>query len=55
MTATLLYLTPGLEIWDWLTVFERVLYLSSIIGIAAAVYFAMLWLSGIRPDRLKRT
>jgi putative peptidoglycan lipid II flippase len=54
MTAVLLYLTPGLEIWAWLTVLERVLYLSSIIGIAAMVYFAMLWLSGIRPDRLKR-
>jgi putative peptidoglycan lipid II flippase len=55
MTATVLYLTPGLEIWTWLTIFERVVFLSSIIGIAAAVYFAMLWLSGIRPDRLKRT
>jgi len=54
MTATVLYLTPGLEIWTWLTILERVVFLSSIIGIAAAVYFAMLWLSGVRPDRLKR-
>ena len=54
MTATLLYLTPGLEIWTWLTVLERATYLASIIGIAAAVYFATLWLSGIRPSRLKR-
>ena len=55
MTATVLYLTPGLEIWTWLTVFERGLYLASIIGTAAVIYFAILWLSGIRPDRLKRT
>ncbi len=54
MTAVLLYLTPGLEIWAWLTVLERVLFLASIIGTAAVIYFAILWLSGIRPDRLKR-
>jgi putative peptidoglycan lipid II flippase len=54
MTAALLYLTPGLEIWTWLTVIERIIYLGSIIVIAAAVYFGMLWLSGIRPGNLKR-
>jgi putative peptidoglycan lipid II flippase len=54
MTAAVLYLTPGLEIWTWLTVLERAAYLASIIGIAAAIYFAMLWLSGIRPNRLRR-
>lgn len=54
MTAALLYLTPGLEIWTWLTVVERAIYLASIIGIAAVIYFAILWLSGIRPERLKR-
>ena len=54
MTAALLYLTPGLEIWTWLNVIERIIYLGGIIVIAAAVYFGMLWLSGIRPGRLKR-
>jgi peptidoglycan biosynthesis protein MviN/MurJ (putative lipid II flippase) len=54
MAALVLYLTPGLEIWTWLTVVERVIYLGSIIGSAAVVYFALLWLSGIRADRLKR-
>jgi putative peptidoglycan lipid II flippase len=54
MAAVLIHLTPGLEIWTWLTALERATYLASIIGIAAAVYFATLWLSGIRPSRLKR-
>lgn len=54
MTALLLYLTPGLEIWTWLTVLERAIYLAGIIGIAAVVYFAILWFSGVRPARLKR-
>ena len=54
MTAALLYLTPGLEVWSWLTVVERAVDLASIIGIASAVYFAMLWLNGIRPGKLKR-
>ena len=54
MAALVLYLTPGLEIWTWLTAVERAIYLGSIIGSAALVYFAMLWLSGLRPDRLKR-
>jgi len=54
MAAVVIYLTPGLEIWTWLTVLERVIYLGSIIGSAALVYFAILWLSGLRPDRLKR-
>jgi putative peptidoglycan lipid II flippase len=54
MAALVLYLTPGLEIWTWLTVVERVIYLGSIIGTAALVYFALLWLSGLRPESLKR-
>ena len=55
MSAVLLYLTPGLTIWAWLSALERAYYLASIIGLAALVYFAMLWLSGIRPDRLRRS
>ena len=55
MIAVLLYLTPGLETWTLMTVSRRAVYLASIIGIAAAVYFAILWLSGIRPERLRRT
>jgi putative peptidoglycan lipid II flippase len=54
MTAALLLLTPGLEIWAWLTVLERVVYLTGIIGLGAAVYFATLWISGIRPSVLRR-
>ena len=54
MTAALLYLTPGLEIWTWLTVSERIIYVGGIIVIAASIYFGMLWLSGIRPGKLKR-
>ena len=54
MSAVLLYLTPALEIWTWLTLYERAVYLAVIIGLAAAVYFAMLWLGGIRPGRLRR-
>ena len=53
MAAVLIHLTPGLEIWTWLTVSECAIYLASIIGIAAAIYFAMLWLSGIRPGKLQ--
>ena len=55
MSAALLYLTPGLEIWAWLTVLERAIYLAIIIGLGSALYFAMLWLSGIRPERLRRS
>ncbi len=55
MSAVLLYLTPGLEIWAGLTVLERAMYLASIIGMAVVVYFGILWFSGIRPDRLRRT
>lgn len=54
MSVLVFYLTPGLEIWTWLTVLERVLFLGGIIGLAAAVYLAMLWISGVKPKRLKR-
>jgi len=54
MTVLLLYLTPGLEIWTWLSALERAIYLASIIGTAAIAYFAILWFSGIRPNKLKR-
>jgi putative peptidoglycan lipid II flippase len=54
MSAIVFYLTPDLEIWTWLTALERVLFLGGIIGLAAAVYLAMLWISGIKPERLKR-
>ena len=54
MTATVIVLTPGLETWTWLKVVERVLYLTIIIGLAALVYFATLWLSGIRPAAFRR-
>ncbi|MGB5276976.1 MAG: murein biosynthesis integral membrane protein MurJ [Gammaproteobacteria bacterium] len=54
MSALVFYLTPGLEIWTWLTPIERVLYLGSIIGLALLVYVAMLWFSGVRPAKLKR-
>ena len=55
MGASLVLLTPGLEIWTWLTVPERAVYLAGIIGLAAAVYFAILWLGGIRPNRLRQS
>ena len=55
MGASLVLLTPGLEIWTWLTVPERAVYLAGIIGLAAAVYFAILWLGGIRPSRLRQS
>ena len=54
MSAALLVLTPGLHIWSWLTVLERVIYLGGIIGLGAVVYFGMLWISGIRPSGLRR-
>lgn len=54
MSVLVFYLTPGLEIWTWLTVLERVLFLGGIIALAAAVYLAMLWISGVKPERLKR-
>jgi putative peptidoglycan lipid II flippase len=54
MSAALILLTPGLDIWAWLTVLERVIYLGGIIGLGAAVYFGILWISGIRPSALRR-
>lgn len=54
MSVLVFYLTPGLEIWTWLTVLERVLFLGGIIALAAAVYLAILWFSGVKPKRLKR-
>ncbi len=55
MGVFLYMVTPGLIIWTWLTTLERVLFLGSIIGTAALIYFAVLWLCGFRPARLRRT
>jgi putative peptidoglycan lipid II flippase len=54
MTVLVLWLTPGLEIWTSLNIAERASYLAGIICLAALVYLAILWFSGVRPDRLKR-
>ena len=54
MSAALLLSTPGLEIWTGLKVTERVIDLAGIIGLGAIVYFAILWLSGVRPSALRR-
>ena len=55
MTALLLYLTPAPETWATLNVGQRALKLAGIICLAGPSYLAILWFSGVRPARLKRT
>jgi len=55
MAALLLYITPELSQWaDWSAV-SRVSKLIGIIAIAAAIYFSVLALVGLRPVQLKRS
>lgn len=54
MAGTLIYITPELSLWtDWSTM-ARIIKLVGIIGLAVAVYFIMLALTGVRPAQLKR-
>ena len=49
MAGVLLWGAGDIELWLSLTSWERVVRLASLIGIAAAAYFAALFLLGIRP------
>jgi putative peptidoglycan lipid II flippase len=55
MTVLVIHLTPGLDIWTWLHITERVFYLAGIIVLAALVYLAILWFTGVRPGVLKHS
>jgi putative peptidoglycan lipid II flippase len=48
MTILLSYVTPAPAAWNLLPSWERALTLGTLVGGGSAIYFAVLWLSGIR-------
>ena len=53
MWALLLWLSPALDWWVGADRLDRVLWLAGLIVAAAGMYFALLWLVGIRPRHLR--
>jgi len=49
MVVALVWATPGLEAWIEAGRIERVVHLAGLIGLGAAVYFVVLFVSGVRP------
>jgi putative peptidoglycan lipid II flippase len=54
MGVYLVMMTPALESWSELSILARAGQLAMIIGIAAAIYFTILLLSGVRPNQLRQ-
>ena len=54
MGVYLVMMTPALETWSELGILGRAAQLAMIIGIAAAIYFSILLLSGVRPGQLRQ-
>lgn len=49
----IMWLTPELSVWSQMSILERISNITGIIAFAAAVYFAVLWLCGLRLSQLK--
>jgi putative peptidoglycan lipid II flippase len=54
MAAVAIWLTPGASDWSSWPLMDRLFNLGTIICIAAACYFVLLWLQGVRLQHLKR-
>jgi hypothetical protein len=55
MAAVVISLNPDTIQWSQWSAFERLWQLAVIIMAAAATYFILLFLQGLRPDQLKQS
>jgi putative peptidoglycan lipid II flippase len=53
MGGVLLWLQPDLPLWSAMDLWHRVAWLASLVVLGKALYFASLWVSGLRPRHLR--